>query len=151
MQNLKRLISIVQLLSTLGGGSFVFAQEATEAPAGDAVVVVAPVNEAPAPAVDTPAADGVQVNLVNVVIGLLTAFAAGGIVGIGGLSVFVQRLQKDTSTVTALELLQKSWPPETRELLLGISRGLADIGKLGAEVFDGVPVADKPVPPPEAS
>lgn len=121
--------------------------EVTEAPAtsptlevveGVEPVVLPPVVAAP---------DEVQVNLVQVIIGLLTAFAAGGIIGIAGLAVFVERINKNTSTVTALELLQKSWPPETRELLLGISHGLESIGKLGKEVFDGVPVAEKPVPP----
>jgi hypothetical protein len=106
------------------------------------VVEEVPVEEA-APVVVV-ADDGMTVDLVQVIIGLLTAFAVGGIVGIGGLSVFVQRLQNDTATVTALEKLGASYPPETKEILLGISRGLENIGRLGAEVFDDVPVAEKP-------
>jgi hypothetical protein len=127
----------------------IFAQEVTPevvdaAPVEDAapVVAIAPVADA------VPATDGVQVNLITVIIGLLTAFSAGGIMGIAGLAIFVDRINKNTSTVTALELLASSWPPETRDLLLGISRGLESIGKLGAEVTDGVPVAAKIVPNP---
>src|SRR5690349_17224490 len=122
MKQVKSSLSILALLMMLAMPSW--AQDVTDVPAPtQEVVVVAPVVDAPAPVVAAPA-DGVQVNLVNVIIGLLAAFAAGGIVGIGGLSVFVQRLQKDTHAVTAMELLASSWPPETRELLLGISRGL---------------------------
>jgi len=128
------------------------AQEATDevpVPSQEVVVVtqaaevtVTQAAEAP-PAAETPA-DGVSVNLITVIIGLLTAFSAGGIMGIAGLAIFVDRINKNTSTVTALELLASSWPPETRELLLGISRGLESIGKLGAEVTDDVPIAQKP-------
>jgi hypothetical protein len=149
MKSLKQVVSVLMLMILLfvllGGGSVAFAQEATESPNGDTVVVVQPVTEvAPVAATDAATDERVRVDLVQVIIGLLTAFAAGGIVGIGGLSVFVQRLQKDTATITALEKLAASYPPETKEILLGISRGLENIGKLGAEVFDDVPVVDKP-------
>jgi len=115
-----------------------------EVVAGVEPVVLPPVVVAPVAAADDAA---VQVNLVQVIIGLLTAFSAGGIIGIAGLALFVERINKNTSTVTALELLQTSWPPETRDLLLGISKGLESIGKLGKEVFDDVPVAEKETPP----
>lgn len=146
MTKLHSLLAIVLLSSLLSLPSM--AQETT--PEAVDVAPVEVLNEAPsvetAPVVV--ADDAVRVDVVQVIIGLLTAFAAGGIVGIGGLSVFVQRLQNDTATVTALEKLAASYPPETKEILLGISRGLENIGRLGAEVFDGVPVASKAVPDP---
>ena len=88
----------------------------------EVVQVVVPPEGAAAP--DT---ESVRVNLVQVIIGLLSAFAAGGIIGIAGLSIFVQRLQRDTQTVTALELLANSWPPQTRELLLSVAKGAKKI------------------------
>jgi hypothetical protein len=147
-KSLKLLVNLVLLVFLLTLAVESFAQDETaEAPIPSQEVEMvtqeapAPVDETSAPA---PAADGVSVNLITVIIGLLTAFSAGGIMGIAGLAIFVDRINKNTSTVTALELLASSWPPETRELLLGISRGLESIGKLGAEVTDEVPIAQKP-------
>lgn len=91
--------------------------------------------------------ESVRVNLVQVIIGLLGAFAAGGIIGIAGVAVFADRIRNDSPTVTALELLAHSWPPGTRELLLQASRGARSIGALGEEVFDNVPFASKPPEP----
>lgn len=143
MKKLHSLLGIFLLLSLLNLPTS--AQEGT--PEAMDVVPVEVVEEVPveeAAPVVVVADDGVNVDLVQVIIGLLTAFAAGGIVGIGGLSVFVQRLQNDTATVTALEKLAASYPPETKEILLGISRGLENIGRFGGEIFDNVPVAEKP-------
>lgn len=89
----------------------------------------------------------VSINLVQIVIGLLSAFAAGGVIGIAGLMVFIDRLRNDVATVTALEKLSASYPPETRELLLSISGAVKSVGKLGEEIFDDVPVVDKGVIP----
>ncbi len=89
--------------------------------------------------------DGVQVNLVQVIIGLLGAFAAGGIVGIAGLAVFVDRIRKDTATVAAMESLATSFPPSTKELLERAFTVLEKVGGLGAEVFDAVPIREKVV------
>ena len=149
---MRRLLIFLMLVVLLTLALESAAQEATDevpVPSQEVVVVtqaaevtVTQAAEAP-PAAETPA-DGVSVNLITVIIGLLTAFSAGGIMGIAGLAIFVDRINKNTSTVTALELLASSWPPETRELLLGISRGLESIGKLGAEVTDDVPIAQKP-------
>lgn len=86
---------------------------------------------------------GYSVNLIQIIIGLLTAFSAGGIVGIAGLAMFVDRIRNDVATVTALEKLGASFPPETRELLKGGSRSLVSIGELGEEVFDDEPIAQK--------
>lgn len=88
-------------------------------------------------------AEEFSVNVVQVIIGLLGAFAAGGIVGIAGLAVFVDRLRSDATTVTALEKLAESYPPGTRDLLLNISRTVDSIGELGKEIFDGVPIVEK--------
>lgn len=87
-----------------------------------------------------------SINLVQVIIGLLTAFAAGGVVGIAGLAIFVDRIRDDKATVTALEKLAESYPPNTRELLLGISKTTISLGELGKEIFDDTPVIDKPDP-----
>ena len=114
----------------------------TEAPVVEVPVVVSPVV--------APAADSMQVNLISIIIGLLTAFSAGGIMGIAGLALFVDRINKNTPMVTAFEQLGASFPPETKEILLGISRALEKLGQLGGEVFDGVPVAEKKPPQIEA-
>jgi hypothetical protein len=145
-RKLKSLVNIVLMVALLTIGFDSWAQDATAEPVpSQEVEMVMQEAEVPAPPlVEAPAADGVSVNLITVIIGLLTAFSAGGIMGIAGLAIFVDRINKNTSTVTALELLASSWPPETRELLLGISRGLESIGKLGAEVTDEVPLAQKP-------
>lgn len=84
-----------------------------------------------------------QVNVVQVIIGLLGAFAAGGVVGIAGLAVFVDRIRNDHATVTALELLAQSFPPETRKLLKNASDTVTSIGELGSEVLDDIPIIDK--------
>lgn len=87
--------------------------------------------------------DDVTVNLITIVVGLLSAFAAGGLVGIVGISQYVNRIKDDVSTVTAIEKLADSYPPDTKQLVHDIFLTLQNVGSLGMEVFDGVPIAGK--------
>lgn len=129
--NHKVVLFVLLLMVGLWLSAPVWAQESTPEP--DVPVVV----------VDDANPSDLSVNLVQVIIGLLTAFAAGGIIGIAGLAVFVDRLRSDTAMVTALEKLAESYPPGTRDILLNVSKTIDSIGELGKEVFDNVPVADK--------
>jgi hypothetical protein len=128
----------------LNSVGFTLAQEGTQ----EAVVVVpteGAVIEIPADEV-VPAGNPseVSVNLVNVIIGLLTAFAAGGIVGIAGLAIFIDRIRKDTATVTAMEKLADSFPASTKQILERAFTVLEKASNLGVEVFDATPILEKP-------
>ena len=87
--------------------------------------------------------DSLQVNVITIVIGLLSAFAAGGVVGIAGVASYVNRIKDDVSTVTAIEGLANSYPPQTKDLVESIFQTIKNIGELGVEAFDDVPIADK--------
>lgn len=87
--------------------------------------------------------DNLQVNVITIVIGLLSAFAAGGVVGIAGVASYVNRIKDDVSTVTAIEGLANSYPPQTKDLVESIFQTIKNIGELGVEAFDGVPMASK--------
>ena len=113
----------------------VMGQEVTPEP--DVAVVV----DVPADGVAD--GDSFSVNVITIVIGLLGAFATGGIVGIAGVAQYVNRIKDDVSTVTAIEGLANSYPPQTKELIESIFRTIKNIGELGVEVFDGVPIEDK--------
>jgi hypothetical protein len=148
MKQVKSSLSILTLLLLLVMPSW--AQEGTEIapdPTQEIIVVEVPapvVEEVPvviAPVVT----EGVTINLVQVIIGLLGAFAAGGIVGIAGLATYIDRIRNDKATVTALEKLGDSFPPSTKELLERAFRIMEKASSLGVEVFDGVPIADKVV------
>jgi hypothetical protein len=78
-----------------------------------------------------------------VIIGLLSAFASGGVIGIAGVAIFIDRIRNDKATVTALENLANSFPPSTKEILEKAFVTTQKIGQLGAEVFDGVPINEK--------
>lgn len=87
--------------------------------------------------------DVLRVNTIQVIIGLLSAFASGGVIGIAGVAIFIDRIRNDKATVTALENLANSFPPSTKEILEKAFVTTQKIGQLGAEVFDGVPINEK--------
>lgn len=142
MKRLRLLITIIFMM-TIFQGIITLAEDVTP-PAPTEQVQETTSDVMPAPATES---TDLQVDLVQIIIGLLTAFAAGGIVGISGLAIFVDRIRNDSATVTALEKLAESYPPGTRDLLLNISKSVTSIGALGEEVFDGKPVQDKDTPP----
>lgn len=88
-------------------------------------------------------------NLWTVITGVILAFAAGGVTGLGGAVIIINRVKNDQSTMAAIEGLVNSFPPDTRDVLVKIGDGIAVIGSFVKEVSDGVPVGAKPTPPQE--
>ena len=99
MKRFSLLMFVVFLLLMIGVQS-VTAQDATVTPAPDAPVV-------------TVESGSAAINLITLIAGIGVGLIAGG----GSVLFVVDRLRKDPATITAVEALAKSFPPETRELL----------------------------------
>ena len=122
----------------------VMGQEATDDGVGDVVATVAPVDDVTGnESGEQGTVDDLSVNVIQIVIGLLTAFTAGGVVVVGGAVVLIDRIRDNTATVTAMERLAESFPPGTRDLLLYAARTGKSFSELAEEVLDGEPILDK--------
>lgn len=106
-----------------------------------AAVVVAPIvpDNAPTSAPVAVEVTSVAVNIVYVIGGLVAAFTAGGVVGVGGLALFIQRIRDDQVTRTAVEQLALSLPPSTLEGIREIIALVKDTAQLADHLTDGDP------------
>ncbi|HEX2908745.1 MAG TPA: hypothetical protein VHO69_17875 [Phototrophicaceae bacterium] len=88
------------------------------------------------------------VNLITLVTGLAIGVVTGG----GGALLIVlgviHRLRNDQAMLAAIEGLTKSYPAEAKETWLRIGTGLQETAEVIKEVFDGVPVGEKPAAVP---
>lgn len=90
----------------------------------------------------------VVLSALQVVMGLVSAFAIGGVVGIAGVGILAARLRHDAVTLAAIEKLGDSVPPETAAQIMNLTGQFnASVNELTAlvnEVLDGIPAAGKP-------
>lgn len=86
----------------------------------------------------------VVLNVGQIIAGVIAAVTAGGIIGVAGAGVLANRLLQDKATVTAMEKLADSLPPETTLKFLEFFMSVESVANLGTEVFDDVPIVDKP-------
>ena len=117
-----------------------FAQEVTPEP--DSTVVV----NVPAP-VQTP--DGtVVLSVWQIIVGIGSAIALGGIGGVAGVGVLASRLRHDAAAIAAIEKLGDSVPPSQSQVIVAITERFAvslnEVTKLVTEALDRVPAATKP-------
>lgn len=140
MRGLFRVMLVVFVLLLVVLGAPVLAQDGTETvvPDGTQVAVGDPLVEPTAPDVTQ-----ISINVALVIVGLLTAFAAGGVAGIAGMASYVQRVRNDEGTVIAMEKLAESFPASTLGLINDLAEGTRQLALLVKEVTDGVPVDEK--------
>lgn len=117
------LLAIIFLL-VIGGPMVVFAQDDIHLPS--------PVQQVDEPA--TVAGDNVIVNTWAAITGLVMSFLAGGIVGIAGIGILMNRLKNDQATLNAIEGLVTSAPPAVMEFLQELVR----TGRVTLDVIDTV-------------
>lgn len=121
-------------------GSLSFAQ-ATEEPTVEPTPVVTEVPTEP----EVPVEDNeTVVNVWAVVVALGGAFISG--IAAGSLSaVYVlRRISQDRGAVAALEKLISALPEESRQRLLDLANTVDEAVELAKELFDGIPVEEKP-------
>lgn len=146
MRKLKMIFVVMVILALLAMPLVAFAQDAE---ATDDVPVVTVVTDVEADVAETVGADveavvpldsaGFIVNTSQMIGGLIAAFAAGGLVGTGGVVVFVNRIRNDEVTKTAVEHLAMSLPVSTLGTLRDILAGVDATVQLLQDVTDGDP------------
>lgn len=99
----------------------------------------------PPPPVSPPATDGSQaINLITLISGIGIGVVTGG----GGVLLtvlfVVNKVRNDKALLTAIEGLTNSIPVDKRQLGGKIGQGLQELGEIVEEVFDDVPVTQKP-------
>lgn len=83
----------------------------------------------------------------QVIAGLFTAAAGGGLIGIAGFGVLATRIRNDTATMSAIEGLAKSVPADVVKVILDTTKSTQAIAGVIEEAFDGIPVASKSAQP----
>lgn len=144
---MKRYLAILILIFTLFAALPVMAQDegtAEPEPAAVATVTVdAPVDPAP---VDNPVGSddpAITLKWWQVIAGLFTAAAGGGLIGIAGFGVLATRIRNDAATMSAIEGLAKSVPADVVKVILDTAKSAQAIAGVLEEAFDGVPVSSK--------
>lgn len=133
-----------------------FAQEATPEP--DNTVVVNMPDSAP---IDSAT---VTLSVWQIIVGIGSAIALGGIGGVAGVGVLASRLRHDAAAMAAIEKLGDSVPPSQSQVIVAITErfttSLNEVTRLVVEALDRIPAASKPqeqrdshgtLPPPEAT
>ena len=100
------------------------------------MVGVAGAQEAPSPSLSS---SDVVLNVGTVLVGLVSAFLAGGIVGVAGLSMFIGRVRNDALLKDSIEKLAISLPPDTLYQVRQFVQVWREAGSLLDEVTDGKP------------
>ena len=106
------------------------------------LLLLAPVSVALAQDTTPPPSNGGQVvlDIFTALGGILAAFAAGGIVGVAGISLFIQRLRNDTATLNAIERLYTSIPQDAvRDIIRSVIEVWVETGELLDDITDGEP------------
>lgn len=135
---------LIATLFLISAPTATFAQATDDVPAGDASPVEG-VGSDGAPIEESGGLPPEQaVNLIT----LVTGIAIGVVTGGGGALLIVlsivHNLRNDRAMLTAIEGLTKSYPPETKDIWRKIGDGLNDASEVIKEVFDDVPMNEKP-------
>lgn len=120
----------------------------------------APTNEPAATTEATPAPDttpdipvpvengSLVLSTLEIVLGVVGIFSAGGIVGIAGAGVVAYRLRTNPSTIAAIEKLGNSVPDETAKQIIdmtsGFNKSVNELVLLVTEALDRQPAETKP-------
>lgn len=146
MNKMKTLLVLVMLLLLMAGTAL--AQDVTREPGTEPAATV----EAPVTTPDTqPSADpAITLKWWQVIAGLFTAAAGGGLIGIAGFGVLATRIKNDAATMKAIEGLTESVPANVVKAILETARSTQAIADVVEEAFDGIPAASKVSPPVSA-
>lgn len=115
------------------------AQDATSEPTAAATVAVDAPVEQPAGSADPT----ITLKWWQVIAGLFTAAAGGGLIGIAGFGVLATRIRNDAATMSAIEGLAKSVPADVVKVILDTAKSAQAIAGVVEEAFDGVPATSK--------
>ena len=131
-----RLVFVL-LFVLFGVLSVSLAQDATPEPTPTEVVIVQD-SAAPITGFVKLNSGEVVINLTTVLVGLVTAFGAGAVGGIAGLSALINRVKRDDILKIAIERLYMSTPPSVQQTGRDILNVAKEATTLADELTDGV-------------